>query len=1414
MAWPTPNDYDEAVQNLQSSMSDEELRAGHTVLDDQQLPMLWSGGFANVYKIHCPATGNTWALKLFTKEVPEQGRRYPLIDECLKRALLPFTVPFFYFPHGVRVAGEWFPALKMKWIEGQTLNRFVEDSLGKPGMLKQLLDWWPKLAALLRGKGIAHADLQHGNVLLVPMPEEKLAIKLIDYDGMFVPTLAGTRSGELGHPAYQHPKRAAQRAYNADVDRFSHLVIYTAVRCLSAGRREAWRRFNNGDNLLFRETDFTFPDRSPALRAFWECGDRDVRTLVGRLALACGQRLEEVPWLDQVLDKGQVVPLSRGEEKEATALLTTPTPPRAKGEAQGAQGEGDSATVPNAEPSGTAPTVPLGRRVGAAGRSLLRGFPAVARGLDRILRRLVGDENHILRYFLWAVLPLLLLGAVWAGIMGLTPSPAPREPQPITPGIIEAPKPRPAVYVVTVDPHQGTVSVAGKGASIEGGDAEWIITVAEPDGQAKVTVVATLAGYETLAQELQPKPGESGLLTLRLKASAPAALRLRPIEAKTAEAGKPLNLTVSVENPDAWKGELHYVLAKQAPQGATIDTERGVFTWTPTADQAAGEYDVTVSVGGPGGRTDQTSFAVKVAPSLHASATAEGPTTPLADLPVLEEVAATWSPATDARSTSIRAAREEVLQGLEEKAWDSLLGAILPFRTGPGATRPGNTQQPTGIPERFILTGRLAALRVSEGKSLVFVEPDQHTPSPLASSSGFFSNGQFRMMGNAGIAPFAAVEFDGETLGWTMSDYRVGDAIRVAVQRLTKNKLESVQSGPQVGRVSVPYNNMPLMFPGVVDELRLTRFAQTLIIAPSSSSSRNFGVPCWCFLGKGLEKAQQTDSWIDARLGRAGSMAADLIHRSPGFLLRIGRRSKGTSGRLVAKIDRVARFQQDLVVYLTVPDTTEGAIRCAASLGSTAQAAEFFDYRPGVMVEVAATVDDPLSNTADLPVDTRPHGGGPRPMDGNMSPSSDRATQPPPPLPTIWAVLRLNCGQIRIQAQPATLVDARGPTRRNLTISPATPDVAQFDLDKVKGQEATWSGKLARVRCRNGETHLVVSVPLSILGVSQFEAYADDSAFVDELADYIDSQDSSKDADEISVAGTICSPNASRIRLQPGTPLLRMKQVDCAKRPQARATVGMKRDPGTFRNDTLHTALAALLRNPPSAGTNITFTGRYLSFNPFNKIVRVESESKSSSGITAEITFVDGAKATFADYRYGAIVEVTGTLSQQTKDLDTLKIDGKTIVRKETRVGWPGTGTATGASAPLKIQPISPQHIEAGKRLNETPLPKPAVRLSVQPIPPQTIEAGKRLLVPVKVEDSPRWKGKLRYTLAANAPRGARINSLGTFSWMPPLDHVAGPELVTVTVDGPDGQSVQVIIMIRITRAGSGLRPILPQKPG
>src|SRR5258708_5794470 len=207
MPWPLSQDYNEAIQNPRFAFHDPELMEGQAVTNALGLPMPRSGNFADVYEVHCPTTNTKWAVKCFTREVPGLRERYSEISAHLHQVKLPFTVDFQYFADGIRVQGKWYPILKMRWVDGQLLNEFIRQAVDKPALLEGLTQIWVRMARRLREAQVGHCDLQHGNVMLVPGSKNTLAVKLIDYDGMFVPALAKSKSGEVGHPAFQHPQR-------------------------------------------------------------------------------------------------------------------------------------------------------------------------------------------------------------------------------------------------------------------------------------------------------------------------------------------------------------------------------------------------------------------------------------------------------------------------------------------------------------------------------------------------------------------------------------------------------------------------------------------------------------------------------------------------------------------------------------------------------------------------------------------------------------------------------------------------------------------------------------------------------------------------------------------------------------------------------------------------------------------------------------------------------------------------------------------------------------------------------------------------------------------------------------------------------------------------------------------------------
>src|SRR5438067_13833174 len=121
MGWPQSQDYNEAIQNPQTSFADPELRGGQAVTNALGMPMPRSGNFADVNEF-AGVSGAKWAIKCFTRAVPGLRARYTEISKHLIQARLPFTVDFEFLERGIRIRGDWYPVLKMQWVEGFLLN--------------------------------------------------------------------------------------------------------------------------------------------------------------------------------------------------------------------------------------------------------------------------------------------------------------------------------------------------------------------------------------------------------------------------------------------------------------------------------------------------------------------------------------------------------------------------------------------------------------------------------------------------------------------------------------------------------------------------------------------------------------------------------------------------------------------------------------------------------------------------------------------------------------------------------------------------------------------------------------------------------------------------------------------------------------------------------------------------------------------------------------------------------------------------------------------------------------------------------------------------------------------------------------------------------------------------------------------
>jgi len=290
MGLPDGTQYFEAVQNPRIAFQDNELKMCSVETNDLGLPEPYSGGFTTTY--HLSNNGQEWAVRCFTREVPELKKRYEAISNYLDKQGLKYFVKAHLIEEGILVGGKRYPIIKMEWVKGEALNRYVQKNISRKDTLKKLTDEFIKMVQFLENLKIAHGDLQHGNIIV-----RNNNLFLIDYDGIFLPQLAGLRNNEIGHINYQHPMRNGSH-YNQNIDRFSSIVIYISLTALSY-YPELWNRYNNDENLLFRQEDFINIPQSKLIKELSNLPETS--KLIEKFKNVCNLDFDSIPSLDDFI---------------------------------------------------------------------------------------------------------------------------------------------------------------------------------------------------------------------------------------------------------------------------------------------------------------------------------------------------------------------------------------------------------------------------------------------------------------------------------------------------------------------------------------------------------------------------------------------------------------------------------------------------------------------------------------------------------------------------------------------------------------------------------------------------------------------------------------------------------------------------------------------------------------------------------------------------------------------------------------------------------------------------------------------------------------------------------------------------------------------------------------------------------
>ena len=272
MSYPSFAQYNEAFQLHNKFLKDTELSSGTLKKTGLGTPLAIGGGFALTYTIECRT--KKYAVRCFHKESKSLELRYLEISKKIKSLASPFFLDFEFQPNGILVDGKTYPIVKMAWASGATIGEFLEDNFDNQASIKDLGNSLLKLSEFLEQNGIAHGDLQTGNLMVSNSGSN---IQLIDYDGMYIDELAHLGSAELGHINFQHPSRAKQNPYNSKLDRFSLIHLWLVCKALETDST-IWNKTKSEiDVFIFRSTDFLDPNTSqtfaflssyPALKSY------------------------------------------------------------------------------------------------------------------------------------------------------------------------------------------------------------------------------------------------------------------------------------------------------------------------------------------------------------------------------------------------------------------------------------------------------------------------------------------------------------------------------------------------------------------------------------------------------------------------------------------------------------------------------------------------------------------------------------------------------------------------------------------------------------------------------------------------------------------------------------------------------------------------------------------------------------------------------------------------------------------------------------------------------------------------------------------------------------------------------------------------------------------------------------------
>ena len=287
MQYPLISEYVRAIQDASDNLG--ELTHLVPVQDDHGEPYRSSGAFAVVFKMKNEQTGKCYALKCFTEEQEGRAEAYRQIADELEFVDSSYITSVKYLDKEIFVDSsceeDEFPVLLMDWIDGETMENYIVENYQDNYTMAMLCYRFCKMAAWLRTQSFSHGDIKPDNIIVRPDG----SLTLVDYDGMFVPSMKGSQSPTIGTRDFSHPLRTVDD-FDETIDDFSLASIALSLKAISM-KSTLLDIYGASDRLLFSESDYRNPSSSKAISALQDlmC-DKDFCTLYSLFMLALARK--------------------------------------------------------------------------------------------------------------------------------------------------------------------------------------------------------------------------------------------------------------------------------------------------------------------------------------------------------------------------------------------------------------------------------------------------------------------------------------------------------------------------------------------------------------------------------------------------------------------------------------------------------------------------------------------------------------------------------------------------------------------------------------------------------------------------------------------------------------------------------------------------------------------------------------------------------------------------------------------------------------------------------------------------------------------------------------------------------------------------------------------------------------------